>query len=128
MTYPRVRLSIRIFAPLLPTALALALVLAGFMIGWPGDLAAAETAKSEPGAVAAPETARGLFRGRARGGRGEARCGSCRRSRALPPQCGSGGEGNRTAVRIYRQMDGGEQQRPALKEGNNIPLWSKGGG
>ena len=57
MTSPRVRLSIRIFAPLLPTALAVALVLAGFMIDRPGDLAAAETAKSEPGAPAAPETA-----------------------------------------------------------------------
>ena len=57
MTSPRVRWSIRIFAPLLPTALAVALVLAGFMIDRPGDLAAAETAKSEPGAPAAPETA-----------------------------------------------------------------------
>ena len=57
MTYPRVRWSIRIFAPLLPTALAVVLVLAGFMIDRPGDLAAAETAKSEPGAPAAPETA-----------------------------------------------------------------------
>ena len=57
MTYPRVRLSIRIFTALLPTALAVALVLAGFMIDRPGALAAAETAKSEPGAAAAPETA-----------------------------------------------------------------------
>ena len=46
----RVRLSIRLFVPLLPTALAVLLVLAGFMIDRPGDLAAAETAKSEPGA------------------------------------------------------------------------------
>ena len=57
MTYPRIRLSIRIFAPLLPTALAVLLVLAGFMIDHPGVLAAAETAKSAPGAPAAPETA-----------------------------------------------------------------------
>jgi 2-hydroxychromene-2-carboxylate isomerase len=42
---------------LLPTALVLGLVLAGFMIDRPGDLAAAETAKSEPGAPGAAETA-----------------------------------------------------------------------
>ena len=57
MTSPRVRWSFRIFAPLLPTALAVALVLAGFMIDRTGALAAAETAKSEPGASATPETA-----------------------------------------------------------------------
>ena len=57
MTYPHVRLSIRIFAPLLPTALAVLLVLAGFMIDRPGDLAAAETAKTEPGTPTATETA-----------------------------------------------------------------------
>jgi 2-hydroxychromene-2-carboxylate isomerase len=54
VTSPRLRLSNRIFAPLLPTALAVALVLAGFMIDRPGALAAAETAKSEPGAPAPP--------------------------------------------------------------------------
>jgi hypothetical protein len=57
VTFPRIPWSIRIFAPLLPTALVVALVLAGLMIDRPGDLAAAETAKSEPGAPAAPETA-----------------------------------------------------------------------
>ena len=57
MTSPRVRWSIRIFAPLLPTALAVALVLTGFMIDRPGDLAAAETAKSEAGALMAQATA-----------------------------------------------------------------------
>ena len=57
MTSPRVRWSNRIFAPLLPTALAVAFVLAGFMIDWPGALASAETAKSESGAPVAPETA-----------------------------------------------------------------------
>jgi hypothetical protein len=57
VTSPRFRLSNRIFAPLLPTALAVALVLTGFMIDRPGAMAAAETAKSAPGAPAAPETA-----------------------------------------------------------------------
>ena len=57
MTYPHVRWSTRIFAHLLPTALALVLVLAGFMIVWPGNLGAVETAKSDPGAPAAPQTA-----------------------------------------------------------------------
>lgn len=57
MTSPRLRLFNRIFAPLLPTALAVLLVLAGFMIDRPGALAADETAKSAPGAPAAPETA-----------------------------------------------------------------------
>jgi hypothetical protein len=57
VTSPRVRWSIRIFAPLLPIALAVALVLTGFMIDRPGDLAAAETAKSEAGAPAAPPPA-----------------------------------------------------------------------
>jgi hypothetical protein len=57
VTSPRLRLSNRIFAPLLPTALAVALVLAGFMIDRTGALAAPETAKSAPGAPAAPETA-----------------------------------------------------------------------
>ena len=57
MTSPRVRRSIRIFAPLLPAALAVALVLTGLMIDRPGDLAAAETAKSEAGALMAQATA-----------------------------------------------------------------------
>jgi hypothetical protein len=57
VTFPLVPWSTRIFAPLLPTALAVLLVLAGFMIDRPGVLAAAETAKSEPGAPGAPETA-----------------------------------------------------------------------
>ena len=57
MTYPRVRLFNRIFAPLLPTALVLGLVLAGTMIDRPGALAAAETAKSQPGVPATTETA-----------------------------------------------------------------------
>ncbi|MDO9533323.1 MAG: hypothetical protein Q7O12_14510 [Deltaproteobacteria bacterium] len=57
MTFPRVPWSTRIFAPLLPTALAVALVLAGFVIDRPGALAAAETAKSQPSAPAAPESA-----------------------------------------------------------------------
>ena len=50
MTYPCFRLSIRIFAPLLATALAVALVLAGFTNDRPGDLEAAETAPDEPAA------------------------------------------------------------------------------
>jgi hypothetical protein len=57
VTHPRVRWFIRMATPLLPTALVLGLILAGFMIDRPGDLAAAETAKSEPGAPAAPVTA-----------------------------------------------------------------------
>jgi hypothetical protein len=57
VTFPLVQWFSRIFAPLLPTALVLGLVLAGFVIDRPSDLAAAETAKSEPGAPAAPETA-----------------------------------------------------------------------
>ena len=56
MTYPRVRLSIRICVPLLLTALAVAFVLAGFMNGGLGDLEAAETAQNEPAAPAAPAT------------------------------------------------------------------------
>ena len=54
VTYPRVRLSIRICAPLLLTALAVAFVLAGFMNDGPGDLEAAETAQNEPAAPGAP--------------------------------------------------------------------------
>ena len=54
MTYPRVRLSIRICAPLLLTALAVAFVLAGFMNDGPGGLEAAETAQNEPAAPGAP--------------------------------------------------------------------------
>jgi len=54
VTYPRVRLSIRICAPLLLTALAVAFVLAGFMNDGPGDLEAAETAQTEPAAPGAP--------------------------------------------------------------------------
>ena len=57
MTSPRVQWFNRIFAPLLPTALVLGLVLAGTMIDRPGPLAAAETAKSQPGGPAGPETA-----------------------------------------------------------------------
>jgi len=44
------------FAPLLATALALALALAGFTSGWPRDLEAAETASPEPAAPAAQAT------------------------------------------------------------------------
>jgi hypothetical protein len=54
VTYPRVRLSIRICAPLLLTALAVAFVLAGFMNDGPGDLEAAETAQNEPATPGAP--------------------------------------------------------------------------
>jgi hypothetical protein len=54
VTYPRVRLSIRIFAPLLLTALAVAFVLTGFTNDGPRPLEAAETAKSEPVAPAGP--------------------------------------------------------------------------
>ena len=56
MTYPCFRLSIRMFAPLLATALALALALAGFTSNWPRDLEAAETAPHEPAAPAAQAT------------------------------------------------------------------------
>jgi hypothetical protein len=44
------------FAPLLATALALALALAGFTSDWPRDLEAAETAPHEPAAPAAQAT------------------------------------------------------------------------
>jgi len=54
VTNPRVQLSIRICAPLLLTALAVAFVLAGFMNNGPGDLEAAETAQTEPAAPGAP--------------------------------------------------------------------------
>jgi hypothetical protein len=54
VTYPRVRLSIRIFAPLLLTALAVAFVLASFTGDGPRALEAAETAKSEAVAPAGP--------------------------------------------------------------------------
>jgi hypothetical protein len=57
VTFQRVPWSTRIFVPLLPAVLAVLLVLAGFMIEWPGELAAAETAKSAPSATAAPATA-----------------------------------------------------------------------
>jgi len=57
VTSPYFRWFTRIFAPLLPTILAVLLVLAGFMIDRPGDLAAAETAKSEPAIPAAAEPA-----------------------------------------------------------------------
>jgi hypothetical protein len=49
-------LSIRISAPLLATALAVALTLAGCMNDWPRDLEAAETVKNEPAVPAAPAT------------------------------------------------------------------------
>ena len=54
VTYPRDRYSIRICAPLLLTALAVAFVLAGFMNNGPGDLEAAETAQNEPATPGAP--------------------------------------------------------------------------
>jgi hypothetical protein len=54
VTYPRMRFSIRIFAPLLLTALVVAFVLSGFTNNGPGGLEAAETAKSEPGVPATP--------------------------------------------------------------------------
>ncbi|MCG2771275.1 MAG: hypothetical protein L6277_04190 [Desulfobacterales bacterium] len=56
MTYAYFRLSIRMFAPLLATALALALALAGFTNDWPRDLEAAETAPHGPAAPAAQAT------------------------------------------------------------------------
>ena len=56
MTYPCFRWSIRLFAPLLLTALAVLFGLAGFTNAGPGDLAAAETAQNEPAAPAAPAT------------------------------------------------------------------------
>ena len=56
MTYPCCRLSIRIFVPLLATALAVGLALAGCTNVGPSDLAAAETAQPEPAAPAAPTT------------------------------------------------------------------------
>ncbi|HLD47389.1 MAG TPA: hypothetical protein VJA64_06155, partial [Desulfobaccales bacterium] len=56
MTSPRVQWFNRIFAPLLPAALVLGLVVAGTLIDRPGPLAAAETSKNQPGAPAAPET------------------------------------------------------------------------
>jgi len=56
VTYPCCRLSIRIFVPLLATALAVLLVLAGCINVGPSDLAAAETAQQEPAAPAAPAT------------------------------------------------------------------------
>ena len=56
MTYPSCRLSIRIFVPLLATALALGLALAGCTNVGPSDLAAAETAQPEPAAPATPAT------------------------------------------------------------------------
>jgi hypothetical protein len=49
-------LSIRIFVPLLATALAVLLALAGCTNVGPSDLAAAETAQQEPAAPAAPAT------------------------------------------------------------------------
>ena len=53
----RVRLSSRLFVPLLATALAVLLVLAGFTIDRPGNLEAAETAPAGPvTAPAAPAT------------------------------------------------------------------------
>ena len=56
MTYPHFQLSIRKFAPLLATALAMLLILAGFTYAGPSNLAAAETAQPEPAAPAAPAT------------------------------------------------------------------------
>ena len=52
----RVRLSSRIFVPLLATALAVLLILAGFTIDRPGNLEAAETAPDGP--VTAPRRPR----------------------------------------------------------------------
>ncbi len=53
----RVRLSPRLFVPLLATALAVLLILAGFTINRPGNLEAAETVPNGPvTAPAAPAT------------------------------------------------------------------------
>jgi len=53
----RVRLSSRLFFPLLATALAVLLILAGFTIDRPGNLGAAEAAPAGPvTAPAAPAT------------------------------------------------------------------------
>jgi len=49
-------LFIRILAPLLATALAVAFALTGFTTAGPGNLAAAETAQPEPAAPVAPDT------------------------------------------------------------------------
>ena len=57
MTYPCLRLSTRIFAPLLATALALAVVLAGMTTCGPRTLEAAEPAPPETAAPAAQATA-----------------------------------------------------------------------
>ncbi len=54
MTYPCFQLSIRIFAPLLTTALISALSLAGCTNDRPSDVEAAQTAQSEPATAAAP--------------------------------------------------------------------------
>ncbi len=56
MTYPHWHLSIRKFVPLLATALAVLLILAGFTIAGPGTLAAAESTQPEPAAPAASTT------------------------------------------------------------------------
>jgi hypothetical protein len=56
VTYPHVKLSIRIFAPLLLTVLAAAFGLAGFPNHGPGHLEAAETTQNEPAAPATSPT------------------------------------------------------------------------
>ena len=54
MTHPFFHLSIRILAPLLPTALVVLLVMAGCLNDWPNHLEAAETAPPEAAAPASP--------------------------------------------------------------------------
>ena len=91
----RVRLSIRLFVPLLATALAVLLVLAGFTIDRPGNLEAAETAPNgpvtAPAAPAAPSPAPAVAPAPARLCRGPATPGNpAVSSGRRPPGCGPG--------------------------------------
>ena len=92
--HPRVRLSPRIFAPLLATALAVLLILAGFTIDRPGNVEAADTVTTGPATAPVRAGCAGhpggptLSSGRNPGNSGSPGASSCRGPRGpVPGSC-----------------------------------------